>query len=129
MIRDFLLPTLAIAGAVILSTRKPRAGEYVGVNHPGGEMRLTLAPAGEFRMTLSVWDPVVGTAVTTREIVGRWRRVWGKLELRSQTRKLVYQGAARDGARWVWKQSNLPTFADGIVLVPASRPVSRCTPE
>ena len=122
MLRNVLFPALALIAAMMLPNRKQRAEEYVGVNHPGGEMRLLLAPAGEFRLTLSVWDPVVGGVVARRELVGRWRRAWGMLELQSATRKVVYRGAQQEGRGWVWKHSNLPTFADGIPLVPAARP-------
>ena len=107
---------------MVLPNRKPRGEEFVGVNHPSGEMRLSLAPAGDFRLTLTVWDPVVGSTVASREIVGRWRRVRGMLELRSATRRLVYRVEPRQGRAWVWKQSDLPTFADGIALVPAPPP-------
>lgn len=123
MLRNLLFPALALVAAMVLPNRKPRGEEYIGVNHPSGEMRLSLAPAGEFRLTLAVWDPIAGGVVASRELVGRWRRVRGTLELRSATRRLVYRGAQQDGPRWVWKHSNLPTFADGIPLVPA-RPAS-----
>ena len=36
-----------------------------------------LAPAGEFRLSLEIWDPVVGTLVRTSEVTGRWHRAHG----------------------------------------------------
>ena len=122
MLRNLLVPALALVAAMVLPNRKPRVEEFVGVNHPSGEMRLSLTPTGEFRLTLSVWDPVVGGVVASRELVGRWRRTWGMLELRSARRRLVYRLAEQSGGSWIWKHSDLPTFADGIPLVPAPPP-------
>ena len=122
MIRTIIFPALALIAAIVIPGRRLRLEEYVGASHPSGEIRLSLAPAGEFRLTMAVWDPVVGAVVSHREMVGRWRRAWGMLELRSSTRRVVYRSAQRRGAGWIWQRSSLPTFADGIPLVPKSQP-------
>ena len=113
--------SLSLVAEIVTSSRRHRSAAFVGVDHPSGEMRLTLAPAGEFRLTLALFDPVVGSVVEQKELAGRWRRAHGVLELRSPTRELDYRPATRGHPGWVWKRSNLPTFADGIALTPDRR--------
>ena len=117
MIRTLAFPLLAVSAAFMIPRRRLRIEQYVGDGDPTAEIHLLLARTGEFRLTMAVWDPVVGTVVGQRELVGRWRRGWGQLELRSSTRRVVYRRAAQ-GAAWIWQRSSLPTFADGIPLVP-----------
>ena len=97
--------------------RRVRAGDFVGVNHPVGELRLELKPGGAFLLRLSVWDPVVGAFVANRELAGRWRCTVRGIELRAPTRTLWYVRSAERGSDWIWERSTMPTFADGIVLV------------
>ena len=107
----------ALLAIVPAAGRRVRAGDFVGVNHPAGELRLQLAPSGHFTLRLAVWDPVVGAFVATRELAGRWRCTLRGVELRAPTRTLRYVPATggRDG--WAWERSTMPTFADGILLV------------
>ena len=118
MSRAFLFAAFALSAAIVLPIRRLRSEEYVGVAHPSGELRLTLGSGGRFVLTLALWDPVVGMVVSRKELAGRWRRAWGVLELQASDRRVTYRGSRRPGAGWVWQRSNLPTFADGIALVP-----------
>ena len=92
-----------------------RPGEFVGVDHPAGELRLSLGGDGRFRLRLAIWDPVVGAVAGTRELAGRWRQTRDGLTLVTPTRRLDYWIDA-EGAL-VWRRSALPTFADGVTLV------------
>lgn len=116
--------SVAELGAVLLTGRRVGAGEYVGVDHPAGELRLRLEADGRFSLRLAVWDAVVGEFVGQRELTGEWRQRWSGLELCSGGREVVYS-RARGGARgWVWQRSTLPTFADGVALLPERRATS-----
>jgi len=118
-VRTLALVVVALAGAIGLSRRRARSEEYVGVDHPSGELRLSLAPGGCFRLTLAVWDPVVEAPVGHRELEGRWRRGAGVLELHAPTRRLLYRRARPPADGWMWVRSDLPTFADGVALASA----------
>ena len=91
-----------------------RPGEFRGVHHPTGELRLTLRRDGRFRLRLSIWDPVAGNVAGQRELTGAWRRRGAALVLRAPMRRLGYRVTV--GGRIVWQRSDLPTFADGIEL-------------
>jgi hypothetical protein len=116
--RTFFFAALALSAAIVIPFRRLRSEEYVGIDHPAGELRLSLGSGGRFVLTLALWDPVVGMVVSRRELAGRWRRAWGVLELHASDRRLTYRGSQRRGVGWVWQRSDLPTFADGIALVP-----------
>jgi hypothetical protein len=110
-----------LAGVLLAATsvvaRRVGAGEYVGLDHPVGELRLRLESGGRFVLQLAVWDPVVGATVGQRELSGTWRRTWRGLQLRTPARVITYSGSPkREG--WIWERSSLPTFADGIRLAP-----------
>lgn len=106
-----------VLAALPAAGRRVRAGEFVGVNHPAGELRLRLEPGGRFLLLLSVWDPVVGAFVANRELAGHWRCTLRGIQLRAPSRTLTYVGSTDAGGGWRWERSSLPTFADGIVLV------------
>lgn len=89
---------------------------YAGVDHPQGQLRVRLYGDGRFHMTLALWDPVVGAVVGEKSLRGEWRRSRDVLELRSAARHIVYHRSEKE-VEWVWRQSDLPTFADGIALV------------
>ena len=126
-VRTLALVVVALLGVAGLSRRRVRTEEYVGVDHPSGELRLSLAPEGRFRLTLALWDPVVEAPVGRRELEGRWRRAGDTLELRAATRRLTYRRARPPEAGWVWARSDLPTFADGVALAPARDAAGRLT--
>ncbi len=105
-----------LVAAVSITARRVGAGEYVGVEHPVGELRLRLEPGGAFVLQLAVWDPVVGATVAQRELTGSWRRTWRGLQLKTPARVITYSGSP-DREGWIWERSSLPTFADGIRLV------------
>jgi hypothetical protein len=116
-----MLGQLAIIAGVLIAARSAAgrrvgAGEYVGLEHPAGELRLRLESGGRFNLRLLVWDPIVGEIVGQRELTGTWRRTWRGLQLKSPARVITYSGSPeREG--WIWERSSLPTFADGISLV------------
>ena len=92
------------------------AREFVGLDHPAGELRLELGRGGRFRLTLAIWDPVVGAVAGWRELSGRWRSEGVQLELHTPARQIHYR--IDESGTLVWQRSNLPTFADGIALRP-----------
>jgi hypothetical protein len=94
-------------------------GEYVGVEHPDGELRLHLDASGSFRMRLALWDPVVGAVAGNRELAGRWQLTADGMELVSPARRIGYQIDEEQGGALVWRRSSWPTFADGFTLVPS----------
>lgn len=94
--------------------RRVRPGDYVGLDHPTGELRLALRRGGRFRLSLAIWDPVVQGIAGRRELVGRWRVHGTTLELAAPARRLMYR--AVEGGDLEWYKSSLPTFADGISL-------------
>jgi hypothetical protein len=106
------LPPLVIPG------RRFSSAEFRGDRHPAGELTLILGARGDFRLSLAIWDPVVRVEVCEREIVGRWHRGFRRLELRAPTRRIIYRCASSPARGWIWQMSTLPTFADGIALVP-----------
>ena len=117
MVRLLSLAVGALLAIVPAAGRRVRAGDFVGVNHPAGELRLQLKPGGAFMLRLSVWDPVVGAFVANRELVGRWSCTVRGIRLRAPTRTLWYVRSAEQDSAWIWERSTMPTFADGIVLV------------
>jgi hypothetical protein len=117
------LITGALVAALSLTGRRIGAGEYVGQDHPAGRLLLRLDPGGAFVLRLDVWDSVVGTAVSERELTGTWRRTWRGLQLKAPARVITYSGVPERGEGWVWERSSLPTFADGITLVRAGQTV------
>jgi hypothetical protein len=123
MIRLAGLAPVAMLTA-LFAGRRIQPGEYVGMEHPTGELRLRLEPDGRFSLRLVVWDPVVGEFVGGRELTGEWRQRWAGLELRSAGRRVLYSRARDASGGWRWERSNLPTFADGIGLIPERRTVS-----
>lgn len=92
---------------------------FRGIGHPAGPLELVLGTRGDFRMCLAIYDPVVNDTIGEREIVGTWYRGIARLELRAPMRRLIYRAAEPPARGWVWHTSTLPTFADGIALVPA----------
>src|SRR5687768_8393311 len=121
MFRFLAVLSIALFSAVIAAGRRARAGEYVGMDHPAGELHLRLEPGGRFSLRLAVWDAVVGEFVSQRELTGEWLPRWRGLELRAAGRQLVYS-RGRFGVRgWIWQRSTLPTFADGVALLPERR--------
>jgi hypothetical protein len=121
MLRFLAVLSLALLAAVVGAGRRTRTGEYVGMDHPSGELRLRLEPDGHFTLKLAVWDAVVGDFVSQRELAGEWRMRWRGLELRAAGRRLVYSRAHVLGRGWIWQRSTLPTFADGVALLPERR--------
>jgi hypothetical protein len=106
-----------VVGAVVVVVRHRRRFEvYRGVEHPQGALELLLLGDGRFVMTLALWDPVVGAMVGEKSLAGEWRRTGDILELRSESRHIVYHRSGGTDAVWIWRQSDLPTFADGIAL-------------
>jgi hypothetical protein len=124
MLRLLAVATVALLAGVTAAGRRARPGEYVGLDHPSGELRLRLEPDGRFSLRLAVWDSVVGEFVGQRELVGKWRRCWEGLELRAPGRQVVYSRARGSVGGWIWLRSSLPTFADGFALLPERRVVS-----
>jgi len=110
-----LLLVVATLGAPVFAGRRVRSGDYLGMDHPAGELRLSLAADGFFTLRLAIWDAVVGAVAGHREMTGRWRRTRGGVELTSSSRRIDY--ALRDDGTLAWRRSSLPTFADGISLV------------
>ena len=98
--------------------REALSREYRGIDHPAGELRLTLSKSGDFSLRLAIWDPVVGAVAGHRELTGTWRCTDTGVELASATRAIEYVAAEREGMAplLVWRRSSLPTFADGIAL-------------
>lgn len=94
-------------------------GEYVGVEHPDGELRLQLDASGSFRMWLAVWDAVVGAVAGNRELAGRWHLTADGMELVAPARRIDYHIDEEQGGALVWRRSSWPTFADGFTLVPS----------
>ena len=111
------LLVLVVGAVVVVVRRRRRFAVYRGVEHPPGALELLLLGDGRFVMTLALWDPVVEAVVGTRALSGRWRREGDTLELRSAKRHIVYYRSGGGEAEWIWRQSDLPTFADGIALV------------
>jgi hypothetical protein len=107
----------ALFAIIPAAGRRACAGDFIGVNHPVGELRLELKSGGAFVLRLSVWDPVVEAFVANRELAGRWRCTMRGIELRAPTRTLWYMRSGARGSDWIWERSTLPTFADGFVLV------------
>ena len=124
MIRPLAIAAVALLTALVSVGRRIRSGEYVGLGHPSGELRLRLDPDGRFSLRLAVWDPVVGEFIDGRELTGEWRRRFDGLELRAAARRVIYSRARDASGGWLWRRSNLPTFADGIALRPERRTVS-----
>ena len=91
-------------------------GEYAGVEHPDGELRLHLAASGSFRLWLAVWDPVVGVVAGNRELSGRWQLTADGMELVTPVRRIGYHIDEEHGGALVWRRSSWPTFADGFTL-------------
>ena len=102
--------------AVPAAGRRVRAGEYIGTEHPSGELRLELRRSGDFLLRLSVWDPVVRAYVAERELAGRWRCTLRGIVLVAPARIIRYALMPPPQRGWRWERSNLPTFADGISL-------------
>ena len=114
MRRLLRLAAAVIDRAVSLLRRPVRPGEYVGRDHPAGELRLELRRRGRFRLSLAVWDPIVQGVAGRRELAGRWHAHGDTLELTTPARRVMYR-ALEDGDL-EWYRSSLPTFADGISL-------------
>ena len=113
---SFIVGTLL--AVIPAAGRRIRAGDFVGVNHPAEKLSLRLERSGRFALRLSVWDPVVGAFVATRELTGRWRcTLSGGIKLCGPTRTLWYGPSSGASDGWVWERSTMPTFADGIVLL------------
>lgn len=110
-----LLLVAATLSASVFAGRRVRPGDYLGLDHPAGELRLTLAADGFFTLRLAIWDAVVGAVAGHREMSGRWRRTSRGVELTSSSRRIDYEVRA-DGTL-AWRRSSLPTFADGISLL------------
>ena len=113
------LLTLAVGvflAAVPAAGRRVRAGDYIGTEHPSGELRLQLRRSGDFLLRLSVWDPVVRAYVAERELAGRWRCTLRGIVLVAPARTIRYDLVSEPPQGWRWERSNLPTFADGITL-------------
>ena len=108
---------MVIAAAAFVMRRRRRHEVYEGIDHPLGSLEVTLHGDGRFVMTLALWDPVVGAVVGEKSLGGTWRRAGGMLELRSAARHVVYHRSGGMDVEWIWRQSDLPTFADGIALV------------
>lgn len=121
MLRFLAVLSVALLAAVTAAGRRTRSGEYVGMDHPAGELRLRLEPDGRFSLRLAVWDAVVGDFVSQRELTGEWRMLWRGLELRAAGRQVVYSRSRLPGRGWIWQRSTLPTFADGVALLPERR--------
>lgn len=115
------LITGALIASLSLAGRRIGAGEYIGLDHPRGELRLHLERGGAFVLRLNVWDSVVGAAVSERELTGTWHRTWRGMQLTTPARVITYSGVPERGEPWIWERSSLPTFADGITLVPRAR--------
>src|SRR5690349_23930735 len=114
------LLTLAVGvllAALPAAGRRVRAGDYIGTEHPSGELRLELRRSGDFVLRLSVWDPVVRAYVAERELTGRWRCTLRGIVLVAPSRTIRYLLREPPDPGWQWERSNLPTFADGITLV------------
>ena len=124
MIRPLGVAAVALLTALVSVGRRIKCGEYVGLGHPSGELRLRLDPDGRFSLRLAVWDPVVGEFIDGRELTGEWRRRFDGLELRATARRIIYSRAFDASGGWIWRRSDLPTFADGIALRPERRTVS-----
>jgi hypothetical protein len=124
MIRALAVAALGLVAAVVAIGRRIRPGDLVGKDHPSGELRLRLDADGCFSLRLAVWDAVVGDLVDGRELRGGWRQRFGELELRAAGRLIVYARASDPTGGWIWRRSSLPTFADGIALIPERRTVS-----
>ena len=124
MIRLVGVATVDLLTAFFAAGRRIRPGEYVGMEHPSGELHLRLDPDGRFSLRLAVWDPVVGELVDGRELTGEWRQRLDGLELRAAGRRVIYSRARDASGGWRWRRSSLPTFADGIALIPERRTVS-----
>jgi hypothetical protein len=124
MIRLLGVAAVALLAALLSVGRRIRVSEYVGMDHPSGELRLRLEPNGKFSLRLAVWDPVVGEFIDGRELSGEWRHRMGGLELNAAGRRVIYARAPDAGGGWIWRSSSLPTFADGIALMPERRTVS-----
>jgi hypothetical protein len=101
-------------------TRRVARGEYVGIDVAARNLRLYLGDGHTFWLRLAVWDPVVGTIISHREISGHWRRTWDGLELHSLTHTLEYERSRKQNGVLLWRRSTLPTFADGFSLMPAA---------
>ena len=124
-----LLVLVLVVGAVVVVVRHRRRFEvYRGVEHPQGTLELLLLGDGRFVMTLALWDPVVGAMVGEKSLRGEWRRTGDILELRAKSRRIVYHRSGGRDAAWTWRQSDLPTFADGIALARHARPINSPSP-
>lgn len=110
------LLVLAVGAVVVVVRHRRRFEVYRGIEHPQGALEVMLLGDGRFVMTLALWDPVVGAMVGEKSLRGEWRRTGDVLELRSEARHIVYHRSGGADIVWIWRQSDLPTFADGIAL-------------
>ncbi len=121
MLRSLAVLSVALVATAVAAGRRARAGDFVGLDHPAGELRLRLAPDGRFSLILAVWDAVVGDFVGQRELAGEWSARGRALELSASGRRVVYARARWGAPGWIWQRSTLPTFADGVALLPERR--------